>query len=133
MNVHIKNLTCHPIRIVRIDSETKEQTLVKVFETEKDLPIPRVSTNEYRIGFIKDHDDEFYNVYSSVPGEVEDLPEKVEGVFLIVSRMVAEASMTRDDLLIPYSLVRDDQGQVIGCEGFSTCFQSDKRLLISLS
>lgn len=58
-------------------------------------------------------------------GEVVDLPEPVDGVIYVVSRIVAEARRDRDDLLIPDDLVRDAEGRVIGCRGFSTV--ADKR------
>ncbi|MDY4474591.1 hypothetical protein [Mitsuokella sp.] len=52
-------------------------------------------------------------------GSVVNLPDKKEGVFLIVSRIVAAAEPGRDDLLIPGPLVRDEKGIVKGCEGLS--------------
>lgn len=52
-------------------------------------------------------------------GDVENLPEPQENTFYIVSRMVAEALPHRKDLLIPTELVRDQEGRVIGCRGFS--------------
>lgn len=54
----------------------------------------------------------------SVMGEVINLPEPEEGKFFIVSRIVFEALPSRSDLLVPDQLVRDDEGRIIGCEGF---------------
>ena len=51
-------------------------------------------------------------------GEVENLPEKEEGTILIVSRIVAE-SVDRDDLYIPGPAVRNEAGQIVGCQGLS--------------
>lgn len=48
-------------------------------------------------------------------GDVSGLPDPVEGVGLIVSRMVAAALPHRDDLFVPGGLVRDDEGKVVGC------------------
>lgn len=68
------------------------------------------------------------NVNSSLPlkvdinstkfGEIKDLPALQDGVLYIVSRIVASAS-DRDDLVIPNDLVRDDDGQVIGCRALA--------------
>lgn len=53
-------------------------------------------------------------------GDVYDLlPDQEEGVAYIVSRIVAEAFMYRDDLYIPGPMVRDENGRVIGCQGLS--------------
>lgn len=57
-------------------------------------------------------------VVKTVFGEVEGLPEPVEGTFYIVSSLVAQAAKGRDDLLIPGRCVRNEAGQVLGC----TCF-----------
>lgn len=52
-------------------------------------------------------------------GDVVDLPEKQDGVGLIVSRIVASALPERDDLFIPGPVIRDSQGVVKGCKGLS--------------
>jgi hypothetical protein len=52
-------------------------------------------------------------------GELEGLPEPIEGVFFIVSRIVREAAKDRTDLLVPQGLIRDENGQPIGCESLS--------------
>lgn len=55
----------------------------------------------------------------SVPGPVEGLPFPEEGVVLIVSALVrTQPSLAgRTDLASPGPLVRDAQGQPIGCQG----------------
>ncbi len=50
-------------------------------------------------------------------GEVQGLPGFVEDTYIIVSGLVFDAS-NRVDLLAPGMLVRDDNGQPIGCNGF---------------
>ena len=52
-------------------------------------------------------------------GKVEGLPEPKKGVVLIVSRIVAAACPTRNDLVIPGPLVRDEDGKPSGCKGLS--------------
>ena len=50
-------------------------------------------------------------------GEIEGLPEEKEGVYLIVSALVATAGRKqgRRDLLIPSRLVRNYEGKIMGC------------------
>lgn len=53
-------------------------------------------------------------------GEVEGLPDPQNGVFLIVSRPVAEKMRgLRSDLVVPGIPIRDEKGRVIGCDGLS--------------
>ena len=52
-------------------------------------------------------------------GETTGLPDAHPGVINIVSRIVAEANPERDDLLMVHDTVRDDDGNIIGCKGFS--------------
>lgn len=49
-------------------------------------------------------------------GEVTGLPAPQEGVFLVVSGMVASAA-PRPDVLSPGDLVRDESGRPVGCKG----------------
>lgn len=51
-------------------------------------------------------------------GEVQGLPDEMPGVFLIVSALVRQALPSRRDLLSPGELVRDENGQPVGCTGF---------------
>lgn len=55
-------------------------------------------------------------VYKSY-GEVKDLPPRDPrvGVIFIVSMMVREACLQRDDLASPGDLIRDEDGKIIGC------------------
>ena len=50
--------------------------------------------------------------------KVQNLPNPEKGVIYIVSAMVKEREMCRNDLVSPGKLVRDDKGKVVGCEGF---------------
>lgn len=51
--------------------------------------------------------------------EVIDLPPMTKNVLYIVSTMVREKEYTRNDLVSPSELVRDEKGNVIGCKGFT--------------
>ena len=50
---------------------------------------------------------------------VKGLPNPAPGRYYIVSAVVAD-QVKRPDLLVPHPLVRDDNGNVIGCRGFRT-------------
>lgn len=50
-------------------------------------------------------------------GEVEGLPEPEEGTIYIVSNLVAQAVSHREDVFFPDDIVRDSQGNIIGCRG----------------
>jgi hypothetical protein len=51
--------------------------------------------------------------------ELTNLPDFVQGTTLIVSRIVFDAAGHRDDLVCPGAGIRDKEGRVIACEGFS--------------
>jgi len=51
-------------------------------------------------------------------GEVTGLPDAVDGVYLIVSRMVASAVTERTDLIVPADVIRDEAGNITGCRAF---------------
>ena len=58
-------------------------------------------------------------VFQEQFGQVENLPDPVEDTFYVVSRVVAEAVRgKRNDVVYPTKFVRDDDGKVVGCEGF---------------
>lgn len=48
-------------------------------------------------------------------GEVEGLPEPKENTIYIVSSLVAQAVPDREDVFFPDDIVRDEQGNIIGC------------------
>lgn len=57
------------------------------------------------------------DIYEVVYGEITGLPEYVEGVFYVVSAMVRQALPERKDLLSPGQLIRNEEGQPVGCLG----------------
>lgn len=50
---------------------------------------------------------------------VAELPEFQENVYYIVSALVKNAFSDRADLLVPHDVVRDSDGNIIGCKSFS--------------
>ena len=63
-----------------------------------------------------DVDGVIVETFKSSFGEVENLPPQEEGVMVIVSAMAADAAKDRNDLLVPGELVRDNDGNIIGCK-----------------
>ena len=58
-------------------------------------------------------------IYRTSFGCVRGLPEPAERTVYIVSLLVKQACPGRTDLVCPGELVRDADGQPIGCNGFS--------------
>ena len=102
----IKNLTPHDIVVV-----DKSWNTIKVFPKSENPA--RCSVSRKVVGDI-----DGYPLYKSVFGTVENLPAPENGKYFVVSRLVAEVTK-RDDLLIPDDTVRDSEGRIIGCRGFS--------------
>lgn len=105
--MEIRNCTPHTINIFVSGEERLTLTPSGV--------CPRCSQSETVVGEILG-----VPVTKQTFGSVEGLPAREEGVYLVVSRMVASAAADRDDLLVPGPLVRDPEtGQPRGCNGLS--------------
>ncbi len=52
-------------------------------------------------------------------GEVEGLPSPKEDTIYIVSSMVKGAVLGRNDLASPGALIRNEEGQPVGCDGLN--------------
>jgi hypothetical protein len=78
--------------------------------------VPRVGVSARPIGHVLVEGVEV-PVTATSYGAVSDLPEPNPVNVYVVSRVVAEASPDRSDLLIPGEAVRDQAGRVIGCRG----------------
>lgn len=81
--------------------------------------VARVSTAK-TVAFHLDtgNGDTFPNVWDVTFGDVTGLPDPVDGVFLVVSRIVKSAVPTRRDVLVPGAPIRDADGVIIGADGF---------------
>ena len=104
--IEIKNCTPHELNIVNANGETVTIQPCGI--------VPRCSQNETKVGVING-----IPITEQTFGEVVDLPEPEDGVYLVVSRLVAAACPNRRELLIPGPLVRDGEGKVVGCNGLS--------------
>ena len=103
----IVNLTPHPITLLSKDNEV-------VMTLPKGEVVPRLSQATNEVGII-----EGITITETQFGEIQDLPDSQEGVFLIVSRLVLAACPNRQDLLVPNELVRDDKGHIVGCKSLA--------------
>ena len=61
-------------------------------------------------------------------GDVEGLPDPVDGTYYIVSGMVLSAVQHRADVFAPGELVRDESGRVTGCRGLSCTMAFKERV-----
>jgi hypothetical protein len=94
----IKNLTPHSITNVLTG---------EIFPASGDVARASSASVEVAPGF-----------FATTFGEVTGLPAQEEGVVLLVSMLVRTAS-GRADLVSPGDLVRDENGNPLGCKGFS--------------
>lgn len=117
----IINATPHAITIVSkkgVEQDSKKQFLAETVEVVREIPssgiLPRVSMSNSPAGEI-----DGLPIESVVYGEIEGLPEYQEGVYYIVSGLVAAAAakVDRVDCLAPGALVRDKNNPavILGC------------------
>ena len=108
----IINLTPHPINII-----DEEGNIIKVFES---AGVARATQEDVEIGTV-----EGVPIIKMTFGEPVDLPEPSDRVFYIVSVITANAARlsgrTTRDLFITGKTVRNDKGQIIGCQALCIC------------
>ncbi len=56
-------------------------------------------------------------IYQTLYHDIVNLPPQEEDVYYIVSGLIRSALPHRKDLLSPAQLIRDTEGNVIGCNG----------------
>lgn len=105
----LKNLTPHEVKIYKLNGTVPDLDVV----IEAGGAVARVSCEYIKV----DKKVEGIDMYRTVFGEVTGLPDYEEGVYLLVSTMVREALPLRSDLVSPGQLLRDNDGNVIGCLG----------------
>ncbi len=103
----IVNCTPHPVTVVNTDG-----TVLATFP--KGEVIPRLTQSTEVVGEIAG-----IPVTQTVFGDTVDLPQPQANTFFIVSRLVLSANTNRTDLLVPNGLVRDESGNILGCESFA--------------
>ena len=103
------NLTGHPV-VVEIDNG--------LVTLSPDGPPARVSESSTVTSAVTT-DDGPVPVLAVTPGPVVDLPSSKKDVLLIVSRAVATSATDRQDLVVPYGHLRDEDGHVVACTGLA--------------
>lgn len=104
---NIVNLTPHTINFVF----EEENRILKITPSGQ---VARVSSTQQDAGNIGG----IFKVSRTTFGEVVDLPEPNGRDFFIVSALVRTAVANRTDVASPGDLVRDAEGNVIGCKNF---------------
>lgn len=101
----IINLTPHDINLLLEDD-------VIIFKSQGIARVQQKENFEERFDQIP--------IYKNRYGKVEGLPEEKEGIYYIVSFVVANALKgQRNDLLIVTQAERNEKGQIIGCYAFA--------------
>ena len=99
----IINKTPHPVMMV-----DRSDYVYKTFQP--DITSIRLKSYVEQLGTIQD-----VPISRTVFGEPEGLPEEEVGTLYIVSQLVKTALSYRNDLLVPAEVVRDQNGNIIGC------------------
>ena len=108
--VKLINLTPHNINLkvngetIVIEPAVSKSELPRLKETIKKLE--DIEVNGYKVPITVKEFEEAYNI-----------PEPKEGVYYIVSALIAKA-LKREDFIVP-NTVRDESGNIVGCDGFS--------------
>ena len=101
----ILNFTPHNLNVVDINGVTQQLPSVGV---------ARLATSTVSVNPING-----FGVVATAFADVTGLPDPVSGTYYVVSRLVFSACPGRLDVLCPGELIRDIDGNVVGCKGFS--------------
>lgn len=104
--MNIVNLTPHEIKII------KDKDCMVINPSGM---IARCEQSQILIGRVNG-----VEVYKTKLGEVKDLPNANKDTVYITSIVVAQAVKDkRNDVLVPFDMIRDEKGVVIGCKGLA--------------
>jgi hypothetical protein len=104
MKKQIINKTPHAIYIV-----DKAQVIIKVYP--KSRGMIRLSEHISEVDVI-----DGVTITKTSYSKIEDLPKFNKDVYYIVSQLVKNALPERIDFLVPKGIVRDDNGNILGCK-----------------
>lgn len=107
--IKVYNLTPHNLNVIDSDGNV---TVIPASGA-----IARVGTTEVLVGKLG-----LVEVKKRHFGDVDwgfDMPQMKKDTVYVVSSLVASAVSDRHDILVPGNLVRDEQGQPIGCKGLA--------------
>jgi hypothetical protein len=100
----IINKTPHAVYILGDD-----RTILRVFPKSNGMiRVPEINED---IGFI-----EGVPISCTTWGKTSDVPGPQRGTYYIVSQLVRNALPDRPDLLVPKQVVRDENGNILGCK-----------------
>jgi len=102
---NILNFTPHALNVVDLDGN------VTTFPS---VGVARVATSTKTLDPING-----FGVVATAFSDVTGLPDYDPDKYYVVSRLVLSACPDRADLLCPGELIRDADGNVVGCKGFS--------------
>lgn len=102
----IKNMTPHDIVVLNANDE-----VTNIFKSEG---VVRVKTQREAFGEVNG-----VPISKTTLGELDFVPEKVHGTCYIVSSFVKTMFPERKDFLVVGDTKRNEEGQVVGCYGFS--------------
>lgn len=105
----MKFVNCTPHSITLLD---KDNNVVQTLP--KGDVVPRLSQSTKQVDVV-----EGVSITETTFGDIQDLPDAQEGVLLIVSRLILAATKDRKDLVVPNELVRDSQGNIVGCKSLA--------------
>lgn len=111
-NVKIVNVTPHPIHL------KLEDGVELTFAPEK-VPARCAETHQH-LRTLDLEEGASVTVARKSFGKIENLPKPQKGVVYVASMLVAQAAKHagREDVVSPDGILRDDEGQIVGCTGF---------------
>ena len=101
MRNKIINLTPHDVDIY------KDGKIVKTYKSKGSLRLKEILTSNGKICGVPIVKSEYCK---------DKIPKYQEGIFYIVSNVIQVAYPKRKDLLVTLDLVRDNEGNIIGCK-----------------
>ena len=126
--VNVVNLTPHTINFIirhSLEIGRDEIGIPKYIQEDRIYSLPpsgivaRCKTDRQQVDSIVAQNVDGWDITVPITsakfGEVEGLPEPQEGTIFIVSNLVAQAVPDREDVFFPDDLVRDENGNIIGC------------------
>ena len=106
MKTKVINMTPHPINLI-----DEFNVCYRTIESSGNI---RLESSISRIGMIDD-----IPFTATKFGDTKDIPKFKLGTYYIVSQLVLSAIKDRVDLLVPSEVVRDEEGNIIGCRSLS--------------
>lgn len=101
------NCTPHPINLLDVADNL-------VMALPKGDVIPRLAQSTKIVDVVSG-----VSITETQFGATQDLPEPNGENLYIVSRLVLSANPNRNDLVVPNELVRDENGNIIGCKSLA--------------